>query len=173
VWNKRWVIVLPSIALWIGVIPCSILPIWTGFSLGPLVELKVIWTFYLDAILTLTLNMVTTCERSFLLCFFSILSLRIALTVWKIWTAERQAAAIQTDSSPSSTGSSRLRRIMHILIESAALYSISLVSFIIASAMNYQAAEWTATLVRSTSTPFKDFYKFISFLGTASHVRQL
>ncbi len=79
--------------------------------------------------ITLALNLIATCISGLSILQMVVLTCRcfLALIVYKIWSVERRSRAVFVGTALSDTSS--LRRVMHIVIESGLMYSVSVVVF--------------------------------------------
>jgi len=117
VWGKNWKIIIPSFLLWLGGTTCGAVLTYTFATLnraalidtGPATP----WVDSMIA-LTLSMNILTT-----------------SLIVHRIWSVDKQTSSmIATSSTARSRRVSRLKTVMRILIDSAALYTVSVVVFV-------------------------------------------
>ncbi|KAH7889178.1 hypothetical protein F5I97DRAFT_1934143 [Phlebopus sp. FC_14] len=117
VYGRNWRYVILSILLWIGgVVTFATLKTAALIDTTKAVPYSIsFFTF------TISLNVITT-----------------SLIIYRIWKVDRETAQIVTISSSRSSRRhmSRLHSIMRILVESAALYTISVIIFVITYAVN-------------------------------------
>ncbi|KAH7882652.1 hypothetical protein F5I97DRAFT_1816635 [Phlebopus sp. FC_14] len=112
VYDRKWYYVLPSILLWLAGATCSVLVIviFATLETETFLDASQAQPYVYSALsITVALNVLTT-----------------SLIVYRIWSVDRQAAHMRVQAY----GVSRLRSIMRILIESAALYTISVIIFV-------------------------------------------
>ncbi|KAJ4469978.1 hypothetical protein C8J55DRAFT_537743 [Lentinula edodes] len=115
--GKNWKIIIPSIILWLGGTVCGALLTFTFATLKSAALIDTSQAVpYVDTMisLSLTMNVLTT-----------------MLIVWKIWSVDRHTASIMSQTTSSASRASRLHRVMRIIVESAALYTISTLIFVI------------------------------------------
>ncbi|KAJ3981915.1 hypothetical protein F5890DRAFT_1532883 [Lentinula detonsa] len=115
VYGKNWKIIIPSIFFWLGGSVCGVILTYTFVTLrSPALIDNSKAVPYVDtmAALSLTMNTLTT-----------------ALIVGKIWSVDRQNATLMSNTTANATHT--LHRVMRIIIESAALYTISTLIFVI------------------------------------------
>ncbi|KAJ3710889.1 hypothetical protein DFJ43DRAFT_1170417 [Lentinula guzmanii] len=117
VYEKNWKIVIPSILFWLGGSVCGALLTYTFATLrSPALIDTSKAVPYVDTMIALSLTMNT---------------LTTALIVGKIWSVDRQNATLMSNTTANAIRTSKLHRVMRIIIESAALYTISTLIFVI------------------------------------------
>ncbi|KAJ3711430.1 hypothetical protein DFJ43DRAFT_1107817 [Lentinula guzmanii] len=117
VYEKNWKIIIPSILFWLGGSVCGAILTYTFATLrSPALIDTSKAVPYVDTMIALSLTMNT---------------LTTALIVGKIWSVDRQNATLMSNTTMNATHTSKLHRVMRIIIESAALYTISTLIFVI------------------------------------------
>ncbi|KAJ7931732.1 hypothetical protein B0H13DRAFT_2524736 [Mycena leptocephala] len=118
VWGKKLWIIAPSFLLWLGGTTCGAILTYTFATLNKAALIDTASaTPWVDSMiaLTLSMNILTT-----------------SLIVYRIWTVDKQTCnMIATSSTARSRRVSRLKSVMRILIDSAALYTVSVIIFVI------------------------------------------
>ncbi|KAJ7647039.1 hypothetical protein FB45DRAFT_186973 [Roridomyces roridus] len=116
IWNKRWLIVLPSIVLWLAGTTCGAILIHTFATMQtPALTETTSATPWVDGMtaLTLAMNLLST-----------------FLIVCRIWSIDRETTALMATSTGANRRVSKLRMVMRILIDSAALYTVCVIVFV-------------------------------------------
>ncbi|KAJ7431323.1 hypothetical protein FB451DRAFT_1157165 [Mycena latifolia] len=117
VWGKKWMIIIPSFFLWLGGTTCGAILTYTFATLNKAALIDTASaTPWVDSMiaLTLSMNILTT-----------------SLIVYRIWSVDKETSSmVATSSTARSRRVSRLKSIMRILIDSAALYTISVIIFV-------------------------------------------
>ncbi|EGO28970.1 hypothetical protein SERLADRAFT_353852, partial [Serpula lacrymans var. lacrymans S7.9] len=114
VYERNWKIIIPSFIIWLSSLSCGIVVIITFATLDTSALLNVSQAEpFVDSVLgtTLGMNIITT-----------------SLIVYRIWSVDRQTARMTV--STSSRRGSRLKHVVRILVESAALYTVSVLVFV-------------------------------------------
>ncbi|EGO03195.1 hypothetical protein SERLA73DRAFT_174662 [Serpula lacrymans var. lacrymans S7.3] len=114
VYGRNWKIIIPSSIIWLASLACGIALIVTFATLNTSALLNVSQAEpFLNSGLgtTLGMNIITT-----------------SLIVYRIWSVDRQTASMTVNTNPRR--GSRLKHVVHILVESAALYTVSVLIFV-------------------------------------------
>ncbi|KAF9263823.1 hypothetical protein L218DRAFT_944281 [Marasmius fiardii PR-910] len=125
VYGRSWKVIIPLVIFWIGGSTCGALLIYTFATLeAPALITTTNARPFGDASigLSLALNIVTT-----------------GLIVWKIWSMDKQNTSIMTNNT-DIRARSKLRQIVRIIIDSAALYTIATTIFVILYAAGSNAS---------------------------------
>ncbi|KAJ6544707.1 hypothetical protein B0H10DRAFT_2133542 [Mycena sp. CBHHK59/15] len=117
VWGKKWMVIIPSFMLWLGGSTCGAILTYTFATLNKAALIDTASaTPWVDSMiaLTLSMNILTT-----------------SLIVFRIWRVDKQTSGMMaTASTARSRRVTRLKSIMRILVDSAALYTVSVIIFV-------------------------------------------
>ncbi|KAH7882666.1 hypothetical protein F5I97DRAFT_1931276 [Phlebopus sp. FC_14] len=118
VYDRKWYYAAPSFLLWLAETTCGalVMAIYATFNTKTFLDASQAPRYVYSALsITVALNVLTT-----------------SLIVYRIWTVDRQTAHMRVHAYKVS----RLKYITHILIESAAMYTISVIIFFCAYVAN-------------------------------------
>ncbi|KAF9255671.1 hypothetical protein L218DRAFT_1008306 [Marasmius fiardii PR-910] len=117
VYERSWKVIIVPVILWIGGTVTGVLLIYTFATLkAPAFISTTNAQPYGDTAIgiSLAINVVTT-----------------GLIVWRIWSIDKQNTSVMTNDTDMRARSSKLRRVVRILIDSAGLYTIATIIFVI------------------------------------------
>ncbi|KAF9061677.1 hypothetical protein BDP27DRAFT_1234871 [Rhodocollybia butyracea] len=137
VYGRNWKVIVLSVLLWLGGAVCGALVADTYATLksAALIDTSQAVPFVDSMVaLSLTTNVITT-----------------GLIVWKIWSVDKESASLFSgNGTGAKSRPSKLHRAMRIIIDSALLYTVTTIIFVITYAVGSNANYGTSDMVVQT-----------------------